>query len=1089
MSKKFSLLPFAELLSFIDFENTQKSLLGIPKEFHFYPHDKRLFTERNGKTLHVPLGVAAGPHTQLAQNIVAAWVCGARYIELKTVQTLDELEISKPCIDASDEAYNCEWSQELKIEESFNQYLEAWIIIHLISHRKGLKDLGTIFNMSAGYNIEGMLNDNMKWFFRKMKNCKVEKDQKLNSISSKYPWVKDVFIPDCICDNITLSTMHGCPPEEIEKIATYLINELKLNTTIKLNPTLLGKDEVSNIISDLGFNIRVPDSAFEHDLKFEEAIKVIKNLETIAKKNDLKFGIKLINTLETDNIKKILPEKESVIYMSGRALHPIAVKLALKLQQEFNGSLDISFSAGADFNNFKKLIACNLKPVTVCTDLLKPGGYYRLKQYTDSLTLELNKINADNISEYIIKKSKLNTNKIEEAILQNLINYSQFVMKSDLYRKKVICENNIKTNRQLGFFDCISAPCTGYCPTNQDIPSYMYYTSQRQYDRALEKIIETNPFPEITGKICDHPCQLKCTRMNYDDPLKIREIKRFISENAKRITQKPFEKNKVRVSIIGAGPSGLSCAYYLALNGIEVSIYEKNSYSGGMIKSVIPSFRLSDDSINSDIKNIVDLGISIYYNTKVDKNFFSEISKKSEFIYIATGAQLSKKPKFIPDCNVYGLIDALDFLSSTKKGFIADIGNNIAIIGGGNTAMDVARTAWRLVGDNGKVTIVYRRTIDQMPADKGEIKAVIEEGINIIELTYPKEILISDGKVEGIMCIKMQLSGKDNTGRIAVSEIQDSEFILNFDTIIPAIGQELDIDFIEKSLLETHGNSHKTKIPGIYIGGDALRGASTAINAISDGKNVALLILEKSRVNIKNSFVDDKKEVNFNELMVKRGIRKFSNDINELSVSERKNFVPYQFTYNEENAIEEADRCLYCDELCNICLTVCPNLANYHYFNHVKSIMLPKAIRNENGIELKFDKKFEIKQSHQIVNIRDFCNECGNCTTFCPTSGAPYKDKPHFYLTIQSFKNAESGFFINKLKDKTVLIYKERNSIKTLTLSNGAFIYETDQIFAEISEPFEVKNVRFKASCVKEAYFDFAAEMFILFKGLSNLAD
>ncbi|MFZ4741806.1 MAG: hypothetical protein ACOYLE_11650, partial [Bacteroidales bacterium] len=165
--------------------------------------------------------------------------------------------------------------------------------------------------------------------------------------------------------------------------------------------------------------------------------------------------------------------------------------------------------------------------------------------------------------------------------------------------------------------------------------------------------------------------------------------------------------------------------------------------------------------------------------------------------------------------------------------------------------------------------------------------------------------------------------------------------------------------------------------------------------------------------------------------------------------------------------------------------TVCPNFANYAYHLKPQTILLPKAVATEKGIVLEEDKSFEIKQAYQIINIADFCNECGNCQTFCPTSGAPYKDKPHFYLTIKSFKDAETGYFLNKLKDRNVLIYKEKQSIKTLTFTNNTYIYETDQISAEINcERFEVEKVVFKAACVKEAYFDFAAEMYVLMKGV-----
>ncbi len=298
-------------------------------EFHnevfFNPNDNDPFRlKRYGQLLETPIGVAAGPHTQLAQNIAAAWLCGARYIELKTIQTLDELEVSKPCIDMQDEGYNCEWSQELKIQESFDQYLNAWILIHLLKHKFGWRgeELGTIFNMSVGYNLTGILKDNVQWFFEKMTDCSFEKEIKINEIKDLYPEIENIHISDCISDNITLSTMHGCPPDEIEKIGKYLIEEKKLHTTIKLNPTLLGKEKLQNILKNSGFNTNVPDIAFDHDLKYQDAISIINNLQKSSADNNLHFGIKLTNTLECINHKNVFPSNEEMMYMSGRALHP-----------------------------------------------------------------------------------------------------------------------------------------------------------------------------------------------------------------------------------------------------------------------------------------------------------------------------------------------------------------------------------------------------------------------------------------------------------------------------------------------------------------------------------------------------------------------------------------------------------------------------------------------------------------------------------------------------------------------------------------------------------------------------------------------
>ncbi len=301
MTDKFSIIPFRQLVSIVFAELGKDEFFGIPRAIFFNPSSSDPFRmNRYGALLETPLGVAAGPHTQLSQNIIAAWLCGARYIELKTIQTLDELSVSKPCIDMQDEGYNCEWSQELKIHESFDQYLNAWILIHLLKHKFGWiedKTSGTIFNMSVGYNLEGIMNPNVQWFFEKMKNCSIEKQRKIDEISDLYPEITEIPISDCISNNVTLSTMHGCPPDEIEKIGTYLIEEKKLHTVIKLNPTLLGKDLLREILTNSGFDIEVPDLAFEHDLKYPEAVSIIRNLQKKAEKHQLHFGLKLTNTL------------------------------------------------------------------------------------------------------------------------------------------------------------------------------------------------------------------------------------------------------------------------------------------------------------------------------------------------------------------------------------------------------------------------------------------------------------------------------------------------------------------------------------------------------------------------------------------------------------------------------------------------------------------------------------------------------------------------------------------------------------------------------------------------------------------------
>ena len=1077
MTDSFSILPLNELLKIIlnQFNNSNK-ILGISKELFFTPKSDDSFRLiRFGKLLETPIGVAAGPQTQLAQNIIASWLTGARFIELKTIQTLDELEVSKPCIDMQDEGYNCEWSQELKIQQSFEQYLDAWIIIHILRDKFGWKNShepGVIFNMSVGYDLKGILNDNVQWFFGKMADASVELAEKIESIASIYPNIVNLNINSCISDNITLSTMHGCPADEIETIGEYLIENKKLHTAIKLNPTLLGKEKLHEILSNSGFETKVPDIAFEHDLKYPDALQIIRNLQKKAKKNQLQFSIKLTNTLESLNYKEIFSASEEMMYMSGKALHPISINLAAKLQNEFNGKLDISFSGGADAFNIANIVNCGLAPVTVCTDLLKPGGYGRLTQY------------IENLRGFKPEKHCSNYEALEV--------YARDVINSSSYKKVGFTDPNIKTNRKLKYFDCIYAPCVDTCPTNQGIPDYLYYTSKGDFKKAAEIILNTNPFPHTTGMVCDHLCQTKCTRINYDSPLLIREIKRFIAENyINRIDSenKIIDKNQHSISIIGAGPSGLSCAYFLAKAGFRVNVYESKNKAGGMIQGAIPSFRLTDEAIDIDINSILKLGVVIHYNYEVNKQSFKQFRDNSNFVYIGTGAKKSVIPK-IPGIQSKGVLDPLNFLFDVKKDINSRIGTNVIIIGGGNTTMDAARTAYRLVGKNGKVTIVYRRTIKQMPADLGEIKAVIEEGIDIIELTAPVKINNQNGHIVSLRCKKMKLGQKDSSGRATPIEIPNSYFDIQMDTLIPAIGQEIDIDFANCSQLTTEKNKYETKLSNVFIGGDALRGASTAINAIGDGRKAAQEIIDKVGVDFKTRQDSSKLHQDVNELMLNKAKRIQSQTVIETELDDRQNFKLVTTTLTEEKAIIEASRCLLCNEICNICTTVCPNLAFHSYKVDPVKYNLQKIVSSSGNIKITKGKIFEVKQKYQILHISDWCNQCGNCNTFCPTSGAPYLEKPHLYLNKQEFEKEKNGFYFDD-KDGITTLYSFHNNIQySLSLHNNQLLFDSQYLKANLNpNTLQINDFEVKEKINFEVNLQIAAEMRLIMKGAISFYD
>lgn len=1046
---------------------------NIPRDWFYIPQSTRLGTKRFGQQLGTPLGPAAGPHTQLSQNIVGAWLCGARYIELKTIQTLDELEVPKPCIDLQDEGYNCEWSQELRIPQSFDQYLDAWIMIHLLSHHLGWENQAkeTIFNMSVGYNLEGILKPNVQWFFEKMHHCKAELSQKIQTLSQEHPWVKQVEIPHQISHNITLSTMHGCPPDEIEKIGMYLIREKGLHTVVKLNPTLLGPDQVRGILNEqMGFKTPVPDQAFEHDLKYADAVKIIRNLTEAADQKKVSFGLKLTNTLESNNFRNVFSKEQKQMYMSGIALHPLAVNLAKKIRSDFP-DIDISFSGGADCFNISDLLACNLSPVTVSSDLLKPGGYGRLSQYLCHIEKELTDRGLEQISQLMSENPSENLKNYCASLPQNLRN------------KKALREPNIKTLRPLEAFDCIHAPCMSTCPGNQNIPQYMHYVANGQWQNAFEVIMRTNPFPSVTGTVCDHECQTKCTRIHYDDALAIREIKRYVASfehNEDFISALPH--NGFTAAVIGAGPAGLSCAWYLRLAGFGVTVYEEKPEAGGMVQQVIPSFRLPDNAIASDIKRIEALGVEIRYNTPVTKELFAELQRSGAFIFAAPGAATTRKLE-IPGEEAQGVADPLVFLETHKKN-AADKphARRIIVLGGGNTAMDVARAARKTADQATSVTILYRRTLQDMPASAEEIMAAIHEGIEIKELVSPVEIITENNRAKALRCTMMEVSGTDESGRQKVKPVKNSTFVVEADLIIPAVGQTTRWQFADKELMQTGPDGFSTSLDKVYVGGDARKGASNIISAIADGRRAAEAITEKSGAKLQKNQEEASGKETLQNLMQKKAIR-----VRSLINAPSSN-GHHALIQNNEQAQQEAARCLLCDEICNICVSVCPNFANQPYEVKPATYQLQKAVQQNSQTSLVEDQVFSITQKYQIYNLADFCNECGNCRTFCPTMGAPYQDKPKIHRTKESWDSAPEGFFV--YPEGKGIAYKSPDSTLHKLHINPAgqsYTYETEGFSAQLNrKDLRIESLEFNNNKDCEVGIRQTVRMHALFTSFSK---
>ncbi|MCJ7802896.1 MAG: FAD-dependent oxidoreductase, partial [Candidatus Marinimicrobia bacterium] len=651
----------------------------------------------------------------------------------------------------------------------------------------------------------------------------------------------------------------------------------------------------------------------------------------------------------------------------------------------------------------------------------------------DNIKSEFSSIGAKNIAVHITINGK-NTD-IQQAGLINLNKYSNEVLINPAYQNQYTGFESIKTERKLTPYDCIKAPCIGHCATDQHIPQYIYHSAMGDFEKAFEVIMETNPLPGITGAVCDQLCALKCTRSNYDNPLLIRDIKRYATEfGSKDFSRKNSLSNKLNVAIIGGGPAGLSCAYFLALAGCNVEIFEAKGYSGGMVFEAIPKFRLADEAFQNDVDRILDLDVQIHYNSKIDHPKFNQLNEQFDYIYISAGAQKNKKLK-IDGENLTNVLEPVEFLSRVKQAQNVTIGERVVVIGGGNTAMDAVRTAKRIVGKSGEVTILYRRTRKEMPAEDAEIQAALDEGVKLIELVSPLKINGNE-TVISITCQRMELGKQDASGRARPIPISNSEFDIEVDTIIPAIGQDVELNFLNNKSFSVDIKSGRTSITKIFAGGDAIRGAATVVEAVGDGKESAKNILIDAKTNRNIQSVPNK-SISDLELQKKAIQREYGISVPKFSDNNNLNFDLIHRTMTKDEVINESARCLFCDEVCSVCVYVCPNLANIAYKSEPLDAIVQNVIQDGKEILISDFELKQIKQTTQIINIGDFCNECGNCTTFCPTAGDPYRTKPHFFLSNNSFTAESEGYYLNN----EYLQYKNGDFIEIMKIEGDHLLY------------------------------------------------
>ncbi len=448
----------------------RKMFLGFPGvDFSVDFHDRRAATL---------LGPASGPHSQMVQNIVLAFLGGARIIELKTVQILDRLEIPRPCIYIPNVGYNVEWSQELRLDDSFNEYVTAWVLLKIIEEMeilgipKGDPFYDTIFDISVGYDLKGISSPRMNTWLHEFKHADAAIERVLHLLPSKFGHFKNLKINPNISNSVTLSTFHGCPANEIESIVEHLIREHDFHVIVKMNPTILGYDFVEKTLhEDLGYKHIVLDpKAFDNDVSFDDAVAMMKRLQAFAAQRNKKVGAKFTNTLVVKNHESVF--KDEVMYLSGAPLHVLAMNAMHRFRTAMGDDLHISFSAGITKHNFVDAVLCNMKPVTTCTDLLKEGGYTRLFDYLTKLKEAMAAASCRRIEEFVAasagvadihRAGVVNAQRIVPALIQNA-----------RYHKTSNVKTPPKIDSHLKLFDCITCyKCLPVCPNaaNFSIPT------------------------------------------------------------------------------------------------------------------------------------------------------------------------------------------------------------------------------------------------------------------------------------------------------------------------------------------------------------------------------------------------------------------------------------------------------------------------------------------------------------------------------------------------------------------------------------------------------------------------------------------
>ena len=524
-------------------------------------------------------------------------------------------------------------------------------------------------------------------------------------------------------------------------------------------------------------------------------------------------------------------------------------------------------------------------------------------------------------------------------------------------------------------------PCNDACPAGEDIVAYLGLAADRRYREAWERLRQENPFPGVCGRVCPHPCEAQCNREQLGGAIAIHHVERFLADWAAEQDIAPLERKPTRterIAVIGSGPAGLSCAYHLALKGYPVTVFEALAEPGGMLRTGIPAYRLPRPVLDREIAAIQALGVEIRTGLRLGGNLAWDDLSDYSVIFLSLGQQLSRELG-VPGENAVGVLHGLEFLKRLNLGDAVQIGRRVAVIGCGNTAMDAARSARRL---GAEVTVVYRRSRAEMPAIAEEVQEAEEEGVAFHFLATPVEVLAEGGRVRGMSCVRIRLGDPDSSGRRRPEPIPGSEFDLEVDTVIPALGQEADLSGLPADIIQERGAirvelSSATTRAQVLAGGDVATGFGTVTAAIGSGKRAAIAIHSMLRGEPLGEF-----PLLHHNMHV--AAREMSSDVvgfEELNqaylkqeprpvgrhrpVEERlRDFAEVNLGLSEAAIAQEGVRCFSCGNCnrCDNCLIFCPDISIGRRGDWVNTFPV---------------------SPYFAVNY-DYCKGCGICATECP---------------------------------------------------------------------------------------------------------